>query len=110
MHISNTCAAFCSVSFAELEKNLFFLSTDAANKLAVSLILCRLDFFNSLLAGVPDKNWIDFSAYRIMQPNLSSIGPGMQEQQHCLEHSTGFQWRLGFSTNYLSLFSVDLLE
>ena len=43
MHILNTCAAFCSVSCAELDK------------LAVSLILSRLDYCNSLLAGLHDN-------------------------------------------------------
>ena len=55
MHILNTCTAFCSVSCAELEKIRSLLSTDAANKLAVSLILSRLDNCNSLLAGLPDN-------------------------------------------------------
>ena len=55
MHILNTCAAFCSVSCAELEKIRSFLSTDAANKLAVSLILSRSDYCYSLLAGLPDN-------------------------------------------------------
>ena len=32
-----------------------FLSTDAANKLAVSLKFSWLDYCNSLLAGIPDK-------------------------------------------------------
>ena len=43
MHILNTCATFCSVSCAELEKVSSFLSTDAANKFAVSLIFSKLD-------------------------------------------------------------------
>ena len=34
-------------------KILSFLSTDAANKLAVSLIFSRLDYCNFLLAGIP---------------------------------------------------------
>ena len=55
MHILNICAEFCSVSCAELETICSFLSTDAANKLAVCLILSRLDYCNSLLAGIPDN-------------------------------------------------------
>ena len=42
-----------------------------------------------------------------MHPASSSISPGMQVQRQCSEHSTGFQWRLGFSTNLrVSVFNV----
>ena len=47
----------CRILFCQLRrigKNRSFLSTDAANKLAVSLILSRLDYCSSLLAGIPD--------------------------------------------------------
>ena len=49
----------CRILFCQLrrigKKVRSFLSTDAANKLAVSLILSRLDYCNSLLAGLPDN-------------------------------------------------------
>ena len=46
----------CRILFCQLRrigKIRSFLSTDAANKLAVSLILSRFDYCNSLLAGIP---------------------------------------------------------
>ena len=48
----------CRILFCQLRrigKIRSFLSTDAANKLAVSLILSRLDYCSSLLAGIPDN-------------------------------------------------------
>ena len=48
----------CRILFCQLRrigKIRSFLSTDAANKLSVSLILSRLDYCNSLLAGIPDS-------------------------------------------------------
>ena len=74
----------CRILFCQLRrigKIRSFLSADAANKLTVSLILSRLDYCNSLLAGIPNNKLN--SAYKIMQPDLSSVSPGMQVQQHC---------------------------
>ena len=48
----------CRILFCQLRrigKIRTFLSTDAANKHSVSLILSRLDYCNSLLAGLPDN-------------------------------------------------------
>ena len=54
LHITYLCRIlFCQLR--RLGKIRPFLSTDAANKLAVSLILTRLDYCNSLLAGLPDN-------------------------------------------------------
>ena len=47
------CILFCQLR--RLGKTRSFLSTDAANKLAVSLSLSNLDYCNSILAGIPDN-------------------------------------------------------
>ena len=54
VHIKHPCCIlFCQLR--RLGKIHPFLSTDAANKLAVSFVLTRLDYCNSLLAGLPDN-------------------------------------------------------
>ena len=54
VHIKYLCLTlFCQLRRIGTMRS--FLSTDAANKLTVSLILSRLDYFNSLLAGIPDN-------------------------------------------------------
>ena len=54
MHIKHLCCIlFCQLR--RLGKIRPFLSTDAANKLAVAFVLTRLDYCNSLLAGLPDN-------------------------------------------------------
>ena len=68
-----------------------FLSTDAANKLAVSLILSRLHYCNSLLAGIPDNKLNKLQRIQNHAADLSSASPGIRVLQHCSEHSTGFQ-------------------
>ena len=54
VHIKHLCSIlFCQLR--RLGKIRPFLSTDAANKLAVSFVLTRLDYCNSLFAGLPDN-------------------------------------------------------
>ena len=54
VHIKYLCRIlFCQLR--RLGKIHPFLSTDAENKLAVSVILTRLNYCNSLLAGLPDN-------------------------------------------------------
>ena len=54
VHIKHMCCIlFCQLR--RLGKICPFLSTDAANKLTVSFVLTRLDYCNSLLAGLPDN-------------------------------------------------------
>ena len=57
----------CRILFCQLRrigKMCSFLSTDAAKKLAVSLILSRLDYCSSLLAGLPDNKLNKFQRIR----------------------------------------------
>ena len=54
VHIKYLCRIFF-FHLRRIGKIRSFLSTDAANKHAVSLILSRLDYCNSLLAGIPDN-------------------------------------------------------
>ena len=54
VYIKHLCRIL-SCELRRLGKIRPFLSTDAANKLAVSFILTRLDYCNFLLAGLPDN-------------------------------------------------------
>ena len=54
VHIKHLCCIlFCQLR--RLVKIRSFLPTDAANKLAASFVLTRLDYCNSLLTGLPDN-------------------------------------------------------
>ena len=79
----------CRILFCQLRrigKIRSFLSTDAANKLAVSLILSRLDYCDSLLAGIPDK----LNKLQRIQSHAARLV--LSKSRHpSSEHSTGFQ-------------------
>jgi hypothetical protein len=52
-HINQLCRTL-NYHLRRIAKIRYFLTVDAAKKLAVSFILSRLDYCNSLLAGLPD--------------------------------------------------------
>ena len=57
MQKNGSSKTLCRVLFCQLRrigKIRSFLSADATNKLAVSLILSRVDYCNSFLAGIPN--------------------------------------------------------
>ena len=98
----------CRILFCQLRrigKIRSFLSTDAANKLAVSLILSRLDYSTSLLAGIPDNKLnklqrIQNHAPRLVLPkSRHASASGLLRTLHWLPVQ-----------NCLSLFSVYLSE
>ena len=65
-----------------------FLSTDAANKLAVSLILSRIDYWNSLLAGISDNK---LNKLQRIQNHAARLVLRYFRHASASEHSTGFQ-------------------
>ena len=73
----------CRILFCQLRrigKIRPFLSTGATNRLAVSLILSRLDYCNSLVAGIPDNKPNNHQRIQHhFKPDLSSVSPGIQE-------------------------------
>ena len=99
VHIKSLCRIF-SCQLRRLGKIHPFLSTDAANKLAVSFILTRLDYCNSLLAGLPDNKLnklqrIENHAARIVlrKPMHASATP-MLKTLHWLPVKARIQYKI----------------
>ena len=107
VHIKYLCRIlFCQL--CTIGKIRSFLSADAANKLAVSLILSRLDYCNSLLAGIPDNKLnklqrIQNHAAQLVSRHASATA--LLRTLHWLPVKDRIQYKIA-----LSRFSVDLSE
>ena len=90
-HISQLCRTlFCQLR--RIGKIRSFLSTDAANKLAVSFILSRLDYCNSLLAGLPENKLSKHQASRLtLTSRIFSFEAGLP-----LDTATSFKAKFSF--------------
>ena len=82
LHILNTSATFMLCQLLRMGKIRSFLSSDAANKLAVYLILSRLNHCGSLLAGVTDNTLNKLRRIQNHVAWLVLVSPGMHVQQH----------------------------
>ena len=99
VHIKYLChILFCQ--FRRLGKIRPFLSTDAASKLAVSFILTRLDYCNSLLAGLPDNKLnklqrIQNHAARIvLRKSMHASATSMLKTLHWLPVKARIQYKI----------------
>ena len=104
----------CHILFRKLRRTgkiHSLLSTDAANKLVVSLILSRLDYCNSLLAGLTDNKLNklqriqNHAARLVLRKSRHASATALLRTLHWLPVKTKTQYK-----NCLSLFSVYLSE
>ena len=93
----------CRILFCQLHrvgKILPFLSTDAANKLAVSFILTRLDYCNSLLAGLPDNKLNklqriqNYAARIVLRKPMHASATSMLKTLHWLPVKARIQYKI----------------
>ena len=88
----------CRILFCQLSRTgkiRSFLSTDAANKLAVSLILSRLDYCNSLLAGLPDKlNIQNHAARLVLRKSRHASATTLLRRLHWLPMKAMIQYKI----------------
>ena len=114
----------CRILFCRLRrigKIRSFLSTDATNKLAVSLILSRLDYCDSLLAGIPDNKLNklqriqNHAARLVLLKSRHASTPGLLRTLHWLPVKARIQYKIAclFSMIYqnsISPYISDLLH
>ena len=90
------CILFCQLR--RIEKTRSFL--DAANKLAVSLILSRLDYCNSLLAGIPDNKLSKLqriqnrAARLVLRKSRHASARALLRTLHWLPMKAGIQYKI----------------
>ena len=98
MHILNTCAAFVLSVVQNWKYPL--LSTVAANKLAVSLFLSRLDYCNSLLAGIPGKKLNELqrtenhAARHVLRKSRHASASGLLRTLHWIRVKARIQYNI----------------
>ena len=97
MCILNTCVVFFSASYADQAKS------------APSSSLFRLDYCNSLLAGLPDNKLNKLQPMQNHPARIVLRKHSHVSEHHCLEHSTGFQFKRRSNSKSLACaFSVSL--
>ena len=99
-----------------------FLSIDAANKLAVSFMLTRLDYCNSLLAGLPDnklnklKRIQNHAARTVLRKPRHVSATSLLRTLHWLPLKARIQYKIAclcfqcLSHNTMPLYLSDLLH
>ena len=115
----------CRILFCQLRrlgKIHPFLSTDAANKLAVSFIFTRLDYCSSLLAGLPDNKLNklqriqNHAARTVLRKPRHVSATSLLRTLHWLPVKARFQYKIPrlffqcFSHNTMPPYLSDLLH
>ena len=88
IHINNVCKALY-IQIRRLHQIRPYITSTAANKLAVSFILSRLDYCNSLLAGLPDNK---LQKFQKIQNSAARVVLRKSKKEHTKELLKTLHW------------------